>query len=250
VIEDLVFRVSGLECEFDGSSEWSQTYSYLAVVPPHESGPGNRWLEDRLGLDETEEVPMVISSAQNGASVMRRLLDLVGGAARWGAGDSLRKLYLWIPDQEGDSPTANHTYQSAEILRGAYYRSFQWPNYAVARGESVLAVDWQEEDAGSIGSGDVQQVLPAVLWSEAWTTAGEVENAVAAALDDGMAKKWSGYIDTFPNAGLELADFVAVVDPHAGGGSVINDTYRVIGLRTTYEPYKRVWGERVYFEEV
>ena len=111
-------------------------------------------------------------SQQSAFRFIMRLLGLVGGVARWGNGDSVDKLYLFIPEAQGATPDADHTYNDGELIETMAIWSVQWPTF-------VWATDGTTFDQGVVdaGEGDIGVSLKRVVSNEEWDTAARLTSA-------------------------------------------------------------------------
>jgi len=176
--------------------------------------------------------------------MLLRLLDMVGGVARWGSGSSTDVLYCMIPSEQGEDPSADLTYGDGEVLRGLYLESAGWPTRVRVTGENV---GYQDNDL--LGARRVGMEFFSLLCSSQWSTEGQVVVAAAGALGDARARRSGGWIECRPHLGLELWDIVEVIDSGAGGG-LTGIKRRVNGMMTEYEPLEGRWVQRVSLEGV
>jgi len=254
LIKELAARVGYWEVEFDDSSEWNMTVSYLTLASDQ-----NDWRALDFGRGRARwwwvvpPIPVILEFAGtvDGFTVLQKLLGLVGGAAKWGHGDSTEVLYCFIPQKQGESPTADHTFSDGEILSGLYVDSWAWPTRVRVVGAEVAPTTvrrlYQAQDIeNALASG---MDVFSLIYSNDLTTQAQCQTVASGALDDADARAWGGWLKVRPNVGLELWDVITFTDSKAGAG-MAGVKRRVNGLVTEFDPLKKVWVQTVYLEGV
>lgn len=243
-LAELASRVGFWKVVTDGSAEWDQTLAYLTVAASYNDW-FDRWYARAYGRTIAIDDPTVMfSPGVSGLVILRHLLNLVGGAARFGKGDDRDVLYCWIPAKQGASPVAAHTYQDSELISLQHVDGFGWPTRVVVIGNGVTYVG--EDVASGLAAGmDFLQMV----YTSHWTTVDQLRDIADGALDDSAARAWSGWMVTGPNVGLELGDVIAFSDAKCGAG-LGTVKRRVNRIVTEYEPKPMVWRQTVYFEGV
>ncbi len=241
-IEEIAARAGWFEVEFDSSTVWSESLTYLTVVAQYNDW-SDLWYIRAWGRWVPLDGPTVMFGDHlSGRAILERLLGLVGGQAKWGNGDSRDVLYCFVPSEQGEAPAAVHTYGDGELMYLQYVDSFAWPTRVRVIGTDLTVED--EDIANGLDAGmDFLQVVQA----SQWTTAAQLGKIADGALDDADARAYGGWFRTRPNAGLELFDVVAFTESRAGAG-LSQIRRRVTGIETRYEPGERVWQQEVKME--
>nr|MBC7245517.1 hypothetical protein [Chloroflexota bacterium] len=244
-IAELACRVGFWDVELDDSPEWDETLGYFAVAST-EDWQGRTWFR----VDDKRYAILkeagVFPQGMTGYVILRRLLSLVGGVARFGHGDSGDVLYCFIPYKQGGDPAVDYTYEDGEVLAGQYVDSFAWPTRARVVGNGVgYEVHWPMP--GVACGVDFLSVYYASHLDDADACYG-VGRAI---LDEAAARVHGGWIKARPNVGLELFDVIEITDSKAGAG-IEGIKRRVSGIVTEYEPLQCVpgWMQTVYLEGV
>lgn len=241
-IAELASRVGGLAVEFDVSSVWGQTLTYLTVAARYNDWSNLTYVRAWGRWVPLEEPTVMLGQEYSGLALLQRLLGLVGGQARWGHGDQRDVLYCFVPSEQGQAPAAVHTYQNGELLFLQHIQSFAWPTRVRVVGAD-RTIERQNVPAGLEAGMDFLQMVQASQWA----TNAQLEKTSDGALDDAAARANGGWFRTRPNAGLELFDVVALTESRAGAGlSAIRR--RVTEIETRYEPGRGVWQQEVRFE--
>jgi len=263
-IAELASRVGGFAVTTDGNAAWNATLSYFAVAAEHSDWSGRHQIR-ALGRWVGYWDPVVaLDSKVDGWTALQALLGLVGGMARWGNGADQETLYCWIPSAQGESPAPVHVYGEGEVLEGEYVDGFAWPTRVRATGAPVMyegspvksGATWEYEGQDVANGQETGMEFMGLLYSGQWESAAACQVAAEGALDDAEARRWGGWIETLPNAGVELMDVVTFSDALAGAGMVLVKR-RVNGVRTEFEvagwrgrAKKASWRQRLWLEGV
>ncbi|MGB9879278.1 MAG: hypothetical protein ACPLRM_00825, partial [Anaerolineae bacterium] len=145
-IEELAARVGYMECAFDGSPLWERRVEYFSVTAG-EDWRGRTWFRADGRRFVLEGTAAVFAQGTSGLVILRRLLDLVGGLARFGNGDETDVLYCFIPSAQGASPAPDYAYGDGEVLAAQYVHHFAWPTRVRVVGDGV------GYEGKSVGSG-------------------------------------------------------------------------------------------------
>jgi len=245
-IEELAARVGFFQVAFDDEDDWDETIASLTL-----DGDDSDWSAKRRRRAWQRWVPMnddeviAFDDRTTGYTLLQTLLSLVGGAVRWGHGDDTEVLYCFIPENQGQDPAADHTYEDGEILEGRYTQELVWPTRARCSGTDKANEALDNAAGGANGREFVTFIRDAVIQSAEWCL-----QVAEGAIDDGQARSCGGQIVTRPNAGLELHDIVLLNDSKVGASGITSLKRRVNGIVTEYDPLNEVWRQRIDLEQV
>lgn len=244
-IEELAARVGYIECQFDNSAVWNKQIDYFSVAP-QEDWKKRIWVRIDGRLFTVARNTVMIPEGTSGLAVLSRLLDLVGGVARFGNGDDTDVLYCFIPAAQGESPAPDYEYADGEVLSAQYVDHFQWPTRVRVVGDGV------GYEAGSVAAGLACGMdFLDVVYSRHMQSLTECQAMAAGLLDEAAARAYAGWIKARPNVALELFDVIEITDSKAGAGFE-GAKRRVAGIETEYAPLQRQagWIQTVYLEMV
>ena len=232
LIAEVVSRSSGLECEFDASTEWATVIDEFALNPAGWMG-----LMHRESRESGAEVPVLNPSA-TAIRAVNSLFGKVGGRGYW---DQDGKLQCIIPANQ--SIVASYTYgTNAEILKGEYAVAVVTPNVIRVMGDGTGS------QAAYLSEGqDLGRRLMDIAVDMHLDTAGECQAMAAGLWDDGVARGYGGYLEVHLNPGVELWDIVAVTDSRA---SYSSETRRVAGVMEVWNSVKRRYSSLLRLEGV
>lgn len=245
-IEELAARVGYFRVAFDQwTGLWDQVVDYFTVAPTMD-WRGRWWVKIEGTGYTVSPKTVVITDDMSGLVILRRLLDLVGGAARFGNGDDTDVLYCFLPWAQGDNPGANYTYNDGEIIAGQYADSFPLPTRFRVVGTGVV-LEYGVPNAALACGMDVLRVYQISQLN----SLDECSSALMGMKDDAAAMWHGGWLKARPNVGLELYDVIQITDSKAGGG-LEGAKRRVNGIETEYEPLQKPvgWMQTVYVEGV
>lgn len=196
-------------------------------------------------VDPVLEHVIELGGGVTGYSALLELLETVGGLARFGNGDDLDDVYCFVPAEQGDTPSADHTYNDEELIGVVHTRSVPFPTRARATGTGV---GWEGTDDDALM--DVGREIFDRMHNADWTLDAQVAGAVEGVLEEGEAGEWLGELLSWPNVGLELFDIVVYTDSLVGAAGVSSAKRRVNEIVTRYWPLRRLWSQRVMVEQV
>lgn len=245
-IAELAARVGYFEVEFDSHSGiWNQTVEYFSVAPAVD-WRGRWWVRIEGKSYTVAPETVVITGEVSGLVILKRLLDLVGGTARFGNGDRTHVLYCFLPWAQGINPAADYVYEDGEIIEGLYGDHFAWPTRFRVVGTNVV----REHLVPGAGISCGMDFLRVYQISQL-NSVDKCTYALNGMIDEASARLQSGWFKARPNVGLELFDVIQITDSKAGGG-LSGVKRRVKGIETEYEPLRRLagWIQTVYLEGV
>lgn len=242
-IEELAARVGYIRCAFDNAALWNRVVEYFSVTPA-EDWRGRTWIKIHGSTFQVAGDSAVFPEGMSGLVILNRLLDLVGGVARFGNGDEGDVLYCFIPWAQGESPAPDSVYEDGEVIAAQYVQHFAWPTRVRVVGNGVAYQGGAVAAGLACGMDSLR-----VFYSAHLGTVEQCQAVAEALLDEAAAKVWAGWLKARPNVALELFDVVQITDSKTGGGFT-GAKRRVNGIETVYEPLRRepVWIQTVYLE--